>query len=213
LSLQSDVTRFTTLLSVFYVLLYSHTRERDLWVGSPIVGRSSIETGSLIGFFANTVVLRAELSEQITFRQLLRRTFETIQHAKSHWDLPFDKIVGIVRPPRDLSRNPLFQVNFRMLKAPPQPLQLSRVETTTPIWVENGTAKFDAALELNATQGVSGFWEYNTDLFEEKSIARLARDFEQLLRELIAEPEVPLQQINAVMKIQQGYKAGVTDYT
>src|SRR5581483_11694848 len=130
-----------------------------------------------IGFFVNTLVLRADVSGDPTFRQLMQRVHEVVQGAIDHADLSFDKLVEALSPPREAARMPLFQVNFRVLKAPVPALQLPGVTITAPRYVNNKTAKFDLALELEAGTGKHGFFEYSTDLFEERTIATMAEDF------------------------------------
>jgi len=97
---------------------------------------------------------------------------------------------------------PLFQVNFRILKAPVPALQLKGLSITPPRYVNNGTAKFDLSLELEAATGKEGFFEYCTDLFEESTIAQMAIDLEALLRCLVSQPDVPLMKLDVVRQIR-----------
>jgi Condensation domain len=202
LSLRSGVTPFTSLFGAFAIFLHCYTGQEDISVGSPIARRRRDEVEPLIGFFVNTLVLRAQLSGNPTFRQLLGRLSPVILGAIAHADLPFDKLVEILRPPRRTGRMPLFQVNFRVVKAPVPILGLKGLKVSAPEWVDNETSKFDLSLELVATGGAAGFFEYSTELFRRETIAHMASDFETLLRALIAEPDTAFPQLQAVRQIR-----------
>jgi non-ribosomal peptide synthetase component F len=211
LSRRSGVTPFMTLLAAFKAFLFCLTGREDLCVGSPVASRPLPETKGLIGFFANTVVLRTRVSAGSSYREVMGRVREATLGAIANQALPFDKLVEALRPPRDLGRMPLFQVNFRVLKAPPVPLRLAGLDVSPPEFVDSGTSKFDLALELVAAPGASGygssgFWEYCSDLFEESTIATMADEFEQLLAALLAEPDRPLDRIRAVGEIRERWR-------
>lgn len=201
-SRESGVTLYMLLLSVFKVFLLCYTSEEDLSVGSPFAGRRK-ETDAIIGMFINTLVLRTIISRDLTFREVMGRVRETTLGAIAHQDLPFEKIVEAVRPPRDLSRNALFQVNFRVQNAAPAALELPGLETESLDLVDNDSAKFDLALELPSSPQSRGYFEYNTDLFERSTIARMADDFYALLPALMAQPDVRLKDIDAVRRMNR----------
>jgi FkbH-like protein len=190
-------TLYGTLLAAFKVFLLGWTGEEDLCVGSPIAGRDRIETEGLIGFFANTLVLRTRLKSELTFREILARVRETALGAQTHQELPFEKLVEILRPPRDLSRNPLFQVNFRVAQVPAVPPALAGLPIETLETIDNLTSKFDLALELGAPSGSSSYWEYSADLFAEATVRRLAGAFENLVADLLAQPDLPVCELAA----------------
>ena len=112
LSDQQGVTLFMTLLAGFEILLYRYTGQTDISVGSAIANRSRQELEPLIGFFVNTLVLRTDFAGNPSFSDLLRRVGEATLGAFSNQDVPFEKLVEELRPPRDLSRSPLFQIEF-----------------------------------------------------------------------------------------------------
>jgi hypothetical protein len=201
-SRESGVTLYMLLLSVFKVFLLCYTSEEDLSVGSPFAGRRK-ETDTIIGMFINTLVLRTRISRDLTFREVMGRVRETTLGAIAHQDLPFEKIVEAARPPRDLSRNALFQVNFRVQNAAPAALELPGLETESLDLVDNDSAKFDLALELPSSPQSRGYFEYNTDLFERATIARMADDFCALLPALMAQPDVKLKDLDAVRRISR----------
>jgi acyl carrier protein len=118
LSRDENATLYITLLSAFQILLSRYSGQEDIAVGSPIAGRSTSELEGLIGFFANTLVLRGDLSNNPTFREFLRRMRDVALEAYAHQDLPFEKLVEDLRPQRNLNISPLFQVMFVLQNDP-----------------------------------------------------------------------------------------------
>ncbi|HZQ68487.1 MAG TPA: condensation domain-containing protein [Terriglobales bacterium] len=207
LSKASGTTPFRGTCAAFDVFLQAYTGQDDISLGSPIAPRTSPGNYGAIGFFVNTLVLRSDLSGNPTFRELMLRVHKVVQGAIDNADLTFDKLVEALKPPREAGRMPLFQVNFRILKAPVPALELKGLEITPPRFVDTHTAKFDLAMELEATTGKSGFFEYSTDLFERSTIAQMAKDFEAVLSALIADPDTPIQNVPAVREISQRMRA------
>jgi len=189
LSQQSGTTLFMTLLAAFVVLLSRYSSQEDIVVGSPIANRTAQETESLIGFFVNMLVLRNQVPGNQSFTELLSRVRQCALDAYAHQDMPFEQLVDVLRPERNLSYNPLFQVMFVLQNAPTQNLELPGLEVT-PVEVEIKTAKFDLTLSMEETeQGLEGYWEYNTHLFDATTIARMAGHFETLLTGIVANPQ------------------------
>lgn len=182
------VTLFMLLVAVFKILLHRYSGQPDVLVGTPIAGRVRAELEPLIGFFVNTLVLRTSLAGHPTFRQALERVRAAALGAYAHQDLPFEELVEALQPERDLSRNPLFQVMFQVLNAPaarpaPEPAATPWVEPTLD------SAKFDLAVTLrDAPDRLEGLIEYNADLFEADSMARLARHYVNLATALARDP-------------------------
>jgi hypothetical protein len=191
---------FRGLCAAFNVLLHCYSTQTDISLGSPFYPHNpGIER--LIGFFVNTVVLRTDLSGDPTFRKLIRRVDVVVHGAIAHADLTFDKILDAVRPPRDLSRTPLFQVNFRAPNQPYPSLRLNGITASPARYLDNGTAKFDLALELESATGQACYFEYATDLFREATIAQMETDFLDLLAALVAQPDKNLNSIPAVVAV------------
>jgi hypothetical protein len=189
LSRRAGVTVFMTLLAAFQLLLARSTGQQDIVVGTPIAGRTRTETEGLIGFFVNTLVLRTDLAGSPSFVDLLGRVRETCLGAYAHQDVPFEKLVEELQPPRDLSRPTLVQVMCELLNTPPPVfvvpgLAPSRVE---PV---DETAKFDLTLSLMDGEGrLSGSVVYNADLFTEAAIGSLVSGFQTLLGVIVADPD------------------------
>jgi natural product biosynthesis luciferase-like monooxygenase protein/amino acid adenylation domain-containing protein/FkbM family methyltransferase len=195
LSQQQGGTLFMTLLTAFKVLLYRYTGQEDILVGSPVAGRDRLETEHLIGLFVNVIVLRTDLSGNPTFRDLLDRVREVVVGAYNHQEVPFEKLVEILQPERDLSYSPLFQVMFALQNTPMPSLEFSDL-TLSPLAVDNGTAKFDLTLDLAETpDGIDGSIEYNTDLFDDDTIARMVGHLQTLLEGIVANPDRQLSDL------------------
>jgi amino acid adenylation domain-containing protein len=217
LSHQSRVTPFMTLLAMFKVLLYRYTGQRSVVIGTPIANRRRAETAALIGFFANMLVLRTDLSGDPSFRTLLRRICEVALGAYDHQDLPFEKLVEELRPERDLNHTPLFQVAFslqtRAAEAPPVPGLDVRITE-----INSGTAKFDLTLNLVETPGgLAGTLVYNTALFDAATIARMAGHFTTLLESIVADPDRRIGDLDLLtageqMQLLREWNDTTTDY-
>ncbi|MBN1204893.1 MAG: amino acid adenylation domain-containing protein, partial [Myxococcaceae bacterium] len=171
---QQDCTLFMLLLAAFKSVLHRYCGQADISVGSPIANRRLPELELLIGFFVNTLVLRTDLSEDPTFRALLQRVRTTCLQAYSHQDLPFERLVEELHPERHLNRNPLFQVMFSFQNTPRQDLAVQGLSTQY-LLVDPGSAKFDLLLELReeVEDEITGWLEYDTDLFDGSTLARL----------------------------------------
>jgi natural product biosynthesis luciferase-like monooxygenase protein len=149
----------------------------------------------LIGLFVNTLVLRSDLGGNPTFRACLSRVRESCLGAYAHQDLPFEQVVEALHPVRDVSRNPLFQVMFALQNAPMPALELSGL-TLRRLDIDHGAAQLDLTLNLEeGADGLHGWFEYNTDLFDAATIARLAEHFQTLLAGIVAAPDTPIAQL------------------
>lgn len=198
----AGTSSYRGLCAAFNVLLHCYSGQTDISLGSPFMPRCrGIE--QLIGFFVNTVVLRTDLSGDPTFRKLIRQVDVTVHGALTHSDLTFDKILDSVRPPQDLSRTPLFQVNFRAPNQPYPSLQFEGVTANPAKYLDNGTAKFDLACEIESATGRACYFEYATDLFKVETIVAMESDLKTLLAALIVEPDTPLSALSAVIAIRQ----------
>jgi amino acid adenylation domain-containing protein len=192
LAAEQGATLFMVMLAAFQTLLYRYSGQPDIAVGTPTAGRGSGETEKLIGFFINTLVLRVDLSGAPSFLELLQRTKEVTLEAYAHEDVPFEKLVEVLSPERSFDSTPLFQVMLVLQNAPRAELELGGTKLQ-PLTVENGTSKFELSMDLievmgHVPQGVRGSLEYNTDLFEKASMARMIDHFQMLLNGIVAEP-------------------------
>ncbi|MEM7342891.1 MAG: amino acid adenylation domain-containing protein, partial [Chloroflexota bacterium] len=194
LSHKAGATLYMTLLAAFKVLLYRYTGQTDLMIGSPIANRARPETEKLIGFFINTLLLRTDLSQTPTFLELLERVKEVTQAAYEHQDLPFEMLVEMLQPERDLGQTPLIHVEFVWRTTADTALTLPNVN-----WhlIESGfaLARFDLTLSIQESEGqLGGGWIFNRALFEPQTIARLNEQFQTLLTSLVNQPTLTIDQ-------------------
>ncbi len=181
-SRQLGTTPFMTLLAGFQSLLARYSGQNDIVVGAPIANRNRAETEELVGFFANTLALRTNLSGDPNFRELLERVKDTALGAYAHQDMPFERLVEELRPERSLSYNPLFQVLFSLQNAPRRSFELRGLQLEPLAGVVGSTAKFDLSFFLlEAADGFTVRVEYNTDLFDGSTIDRMLRHYQVLL--------------------------------
>ena len=181
LSLQQDVTLFMTLLAAFQVLLARYTGQTDIVVGSPIANRHHQELEPLIGFFVNTLALRADLTDNPTFVELLAQVRRTAHAAYEHQDLPFERVVEALQPVRTLNYNPLVQVLFALQNAPMDKLALPGLHIAE-IDLGQQPVRFDLELHLAENEGVLvGKCIYNRALFTAQTIQRMMNHFQHLL--------------------------------
>ncbi|MBN8226492.1 amino acid adenylation domain-containing protein [Corallococcus macrosporus] len=201
---QEAATPFMALLALWQVLLSCYSGQEDFAVGSPIAGREHGELEGLVGFFVNTLVLRARVDRRGSFRQLLRRVKETALGAYAHQDLPFERLVEELKPARDSSRSPLFQVLFTLRDSDsPRALRTDELKLH-PLDVEDTTAKFDLELSLaESPEGFTGTLGYNTALFEPRTAARMAEHFRMLAEGLVARPEASLDSVSLLTSAER----------
>jgi amino acid adenylation domain-containing protein len=198
---ERNATFFMTLLAAFDVLMWRYSGQTDLLIGTPIANRNRRETEGLIGFFVNTLVLRTKVNGDGSFHELLDQVRETTLRASEHQDVPFEKLVEELQPERSLSRHPLFQVMFTLQDG--GELKLSGLELT---WMDtaNDIAKFDLSFYISETDtGLYAWFEYDTDLFERPTIARMLRHFGVLLEGITANPEARLSELPLLTEEEQ----------
>jgi amino acid adenylation domain-containing protein len=201
LARQERATLFMTLLAAFQTLLYRYSGQDDIKVGTGIANRRWQQSEALMGMLLNNLVLRTDFSGDPTFQQLLKRVKGITLDALGHQDIPFDKVVDVLRPKRDPSYNPLFQVMLSFHDARTPEMNLPGLDLSLKIAISNGSSKFDMNLtvvphlkEANGSalfgdDGITVIWEYNTDLFDAATIQRLAEHYQILLASIVASPE------------------------
>ncbi len=196
LAADADATPFMAMLAVFQLLLARYAGEEELVVGTPVTHRSRPELQGLVGFFVNTLALRADLRGDPTFRELLGRARRAVLDGHAHQDAPFDRVVDAVAPERDPGRTPLVQVMFALRGGHPEPRVAAGVEWTLEE-EETGTAKFDLTLEVADEDGApAAALEYATDLFDAATVGRMAEHFRVLLARAAAHPDRRISELS-----------------
>ncbi|MFP2934356.1 condensation domain-containing protein, partial [Pyxidicoccus sp. 3LG] len=193
---EEGVTPFMGLLATWQLLLSRYSGQDDVLVGSPIAGRRVAELEGLIGFFVNTLVLRSRIDSRGSFRELLAQVRKSTLGAFEHQDVPFEKLVEELQPQRDLSRSPLFQVSFTLQNTPFSALTVPGL-SFRPVETASQVSRFDLALILGDTpDGFSGLLEYNTDLFDASTVARMMAHLEGLLGTVLEQPQARLGELS-----------------
>jgi amino acid adenylation domain-containing protein len=196
LSQKSEATLFMTLLAAFLVLISRYSGQLDIIVGSPIANRNNKSVEQLIGFFANTIALKGDLSGNPSFADFLAQMRQTTLSAYAHQDLPFEMLVEKLQPERDLSRNPLVQVMFSLQSASQSFWDLPGLTSQKMSLPLDEMVKFD--LEVNyweVSGGLEGVWSYSADLFDAATIARIAQNFQTLLQAIVANPKARVAEL------------------
>jgi amino acid adenylation domain-containing protein/non-ribosomal peptide synthase protein (TIGR01720 family) len=202
-SRRSRVTLFVTLLAAFEAVIFRHTGRKDFIIGSSLAKRDSADLESLVGCFVNSVALRAKLSGEQSFAQLLAAVRRSVTDAVANSDVPLEDVVDAVRPERDAGRTPLFQTMFVMQNAPVEEMSLPEL-SLRPVQLHNGTARFDITLEIaDRGSALTGTLEYSTELFEQSFIACLVEQYQTLLESAVREPARPVANLTMLTSQQQ----------
>ena len=200
-SRREGVTLFMTLLAAFDVFLRHYTGQDDIVIGGVTAGRNRAELEPLIGFFLNTVVLRTDLSGNPSFRTLLDRVKETTVEALSHDDVPFELLVKELRPQRDLSINPFFQILFSI---EPPLASLNSEWGLSQGEVDLGATKFDLDFQLDDTGGgIVGHCSYSTDLFDSATVQRMVQDWQHVLENAVVDPNRRVSQLSPLTTLER----------
>ncbi|MEV0132076.1 amino acid adenylation domain-containing protein [Dactylosporangium sp. NPDC050688] len=191
-------TVYMVLMAAFQVVLARHSGQRDFAVGSPIAGRPEPELERLIGMFVNVLAIRARLDGDPTFVELVGRTRETCLSAYAHQELPFAQLVSELNVARDVSRSPVFQAVLAVQNyATAAAADAGGPLDVTPFGLRATGTRFDLELfVMEDPTGLRGAFNYNVDLFDEATVARIGRHLDQLLRAVVARPDVPVSAVD-----------------
>ncbi|MFE4412486.1 amino acid adenylation domain-containing protein [Streptomyces sp. NPDC056821] len=200
----NEVSLFMVVQAGLAALLTRLGAGTDIPLGSPIAGRTDEALDELVGFFVNTLVLRTDTSNNPTFRELLARVRDTDLAAYAHQDIPFERLVEVLNPTRSMARNPLFQVMLVLQNNVQADLRLPGLDVTVETAGAHA-AQFDLSFDLTeryteegAPQGLDGRFDYSTDLFDPGTAERLLACFVQFLRAAVAEPDLPVSDLDII---------------
>lgn len=196
---REGVTLFMTLLAALKVVVRHRTGEDRVVLGTDVAGRSAVETEGLIGFFVNQLVLVTDLGGDPSFRELLARVRETTLGAYAHQDLPFDRLVEALNPHRSLERTGLFQTKLIVQNLPQWTIEIPDLRFS-PLTLDTGTAQLDLTLAFwEVGDGLRGWVNHSTDLFDEASVHSLCDAFETVLSEVAARPAARLSELDMTL--------------
>ncbi|HYH79360.1 MAG TPA: amino acid adenylation domain-containing protein, partial [Longimicrobium sp.] len=211
-------TPYMTLLAAWQALLARHGAGDDVVVGTPVAGRTRLETEGLIGFFVNTLVIRTGFDGDPTFREVLASVREAVLEAQAHQDVPFERLVDELEVERSLSHAPLFQVLFTFRQAAPGDgeLRLGAAEIE-PLASGSGTVQFDLTLGMSGSgDRLAGTISYRTALFDAATIERMAGRLVRLLERAAADPDARLSGLELVdeaeRRVLEGWNATARDF-
>jgi non-ribosomal peptide synthetase component F len=195
LSRREGVTLFMTLFATFLILLQRYTGQEDVVVGTSIANRNQIETESMLGCFFNQLALRVNLSGNPSFRELLRQVRGLTLDAYTHQDVPFEKLLEILKPERNPGYFPLFQVMFIVQNVPGAALEIPGLKIS-PVEAQTAITRVDLALVMEeGAEGLKGMFQYNTDLFDASTIERFKEHLQAMLEDVVKNPDKELQRI------------------
>ena len=195
LSQRLEVTLAITLLAAFNILLGKFSGQTDIVVGSPIANRNRQEIEELIGFFVNSLIMRNDLTGNPTFADFVKRVQKVSLEAYDHQDLPFERLVEELKPPRDPSRHPFFQVTFALQNTPNTEFSFFGIRVEP--FARNTTIRFD--LESHIWEGKEGLtvcFAYNKALFHSRTVENLGHNFQKILDQVGRFPEKLLSDIS-----------------
>ncbi|HEU4323408.1 MAG TPA: amino acid adenylation domain-containing protein [Roseiflexaceae bacterium] len=201
---EENATMFMVVLAAFQTLLYRYSGEEDIITGSLIANRDFVDIEGLMGFFVNTLLLRTDQSGNPTFREFLGRVREITLEAYAHQNVPFEQLVEELKPVRDTSHTPLFQVMF-ILQNAPVPSRAQHDLQVDFLRIDNGTSKFDLTLSMTeAPDGLRTVAEYKTDLFDASTIERMLGHYEALLEGIVQDPDRRLSELPLLTEAERG---------
>lgn len=205
LSHQTQTTLYMLLLAAFQALLYRYSQQEDLVIGSPVANRAQTEVEKMIGFFTNTLALRAQFTASTSFASLLTQVRTTTLQALAHQAVPFDKVVETLQPERNPAHNPIYQVLFALQN---NTFELPNIPGLTVTYknVNTATSKLDLFLEMwEEDDQIAARLEYNTALFSRATIVRMSKHFQTLLAGMVAAPDTAVSRINLVTNTERAY--------
>ncbi|MGJ4971817.1 amino acid adenylation domain-containing protein [Bradyrhizobium sp. HKCCYLRH1073] len=206
------VSMFMLLLAAYQLLLFRYSGRSDLRVGVPVAGRRQAELASLIGCFVNTLVLRADVTDGMSFAELLARAKEEVISGLAHQDLPFDRLVDALKPTRSGGHNPLFQVKFNYMAAPAG-LALGDGLHAQPRIVDLAGSHFDLALDIvDGPTGMNASLNFATDLFDVTTVERIGNQLVDFLRQIAAATDRPLRDFAIARGVEQTVVAEATSF-
>jgi amino acid adenylation domain-containing protein/non-ribosomal peptide synthase protein (TIGR01720 family) len=201
MSKQQGCTLFSTLLSGFYILLSKYAAQNDIVVGTPTANRHYSQVQDLVGFFINSLALRANIDQQGSVMDLLEQVQNNLKAAQSYQDLPFEKIVEVLEIEQDMTKHPVFQVMFGVQSfANDYPDTVFKI---TELPQPYAIAKFDLSCFIDDSQAqICGTFNFATALYQQSTIERMISHYLLILQQMVATPDKAIQQYTLLTKPQ-----------
>ena len=213
----SGASLYIVLLAAFDVLMMRYSGQEDFLVGTPVANRNQAGLEHMIGFFVNSLVHRANLSDNPTFADLIQRVKKSALESHSYQDLPFDQLVEELQLQRDLGKSPLFQVWFSLQNVPQDSKEAAGI-TFTPVEVHNGTSKFDISFwAYELPTGIRIVAEYNTNLFYPETVDAMLGHYATMLEAAVKDSSLPVHMLPILrgdekQKVLRDWNDTVVDY-
>lgn len=208
LAQEMKVTHFTFLLTLFQILLFRLTHQKDFVLGTPVANRHYPGIEDVIGFFVNTIAIRSQIEEESSFLDMLRLGNERMIQALDHQDIPFEKVVGHLDKTRQQNRHPLFQVMFVLQNAGSGDLELDHLKMT-PIPLPSHGAKFDLLVSAQEKKGMFSIdMEYALDLFDPSTMEQIAACYQTLAAQIVQNPAIKIRELFLVSPARQSICQG-----
>ena len=185
---RENATLFMIFLAAFKMLLYRYSGQRDIVIGSPVANRTRLEWEDVVGTFINILVLRSDLSGNLSFRQVLQRVRQVVLDAFTNGDTPFEMLVKELQSGRDPSRSPLIQVLFNFQSTPAANMDLLGL-SWMPFEIDQSASQFDLSVTVDPEITRKIWIAYNTDLFQADTITRMLRHYQTVLEAVAANPD------------------------
>ncbi len=203
LSQKLGVSLYQILLSAYVILLYRYSGQEDICVGCAIANRNHRALEPIVGFFANTLVLRNQIQGNPTYSQFLTQLRQVAMSAYAHQDVSFQQVVAALQPERSLSYHPLFQTMFVLENFSLDAFELADV-TLTPQMLDSATAGSDLGLLIWETKnGLLGWWQYSSDLFDADTTTRMVNNYQTLLAAIVANPNQTIGELGLLTEEEQ----------
>jgi len=198
LAARMNTTPFVLMLAAFGLVIARHSNESDLVISMPVANRHRPEFAKTVGFLANVLPLRLRVDATLSFAELVQATHQTVFGAVEHQDVPFERIVELVNPPRNLSHNPLSQIMISMDNFVSDRFSMHDLEVELGPLEDSG-AKLDLALAIRVQNGIIGLhWNWASALFHRATIERFGAHFEQLLDSILTDPQAVAADLNMI---------------
>lgn len=200
---EHDLTLYMLLQSVFSLFLTRLSGHQTILVGTPVSGRNHVRLENLIGFFVNLLVIRSDFNDSMSFIEHMANTRQTVLDALTNGDVPFEMLVEALNPERILTHHPLVQIVLSVQDNEFNDLSLNGLEVTE-IEVDRSAVKFDLeVIGSNSTANITLNWKFNTNLFEEDTIANFAECFVELMNAVVSQPHRNVYQLNLISQKQR----------